>query len=487
MSRSTLRLFSLLFIGLAAACEKVPLLAPVESTVTLSVSSTSVALNGSVEVIATVIEPAGTPVHNGTLVTFVASDGTLEPREATTNNGLARTVFRAGAKSGIATIRAFSGSSAADVVEVLVGAAAAQDIALRADPSNVSTNGGQVQVIAVVTDDSGNAIAGVPVVFSVDAGVLGANSATTDAQGEARVTLTTNRDTVVTARAGAAQAQLTVRAVNVPTVSIQTSANPTAGVPVTFTLTANGGSSANPITNVTLDFGDGTPPAALGPVPTGGSIATSHVYRQASAYTVRATSRDAQGFEGTTSTVVNVSRSTPQPSLSVTPSSPQAGQVVTATITIANPQSIQVQSAVIHWGNGTQTSLGSPQSGTVTASTTYGSAGTYTIRVEIVDITGATATAQTSIVVQGGAAIEVDFNVTPQSIFSPATVFTVTQPASSADVSLYTWTFGDGVVQSTTSRTIEHRYPVSGNYQVTLRVTTTTGRTADRTKTVVIP
>ena len=54
---------------LAVACDKVPLLAPQESTITLSSASTVVQANGTTEIRATVIEPSGTPVQNGTTVT----------------------------------------------------------------------------------------------------------------------------------------------------------------------------------------------------------------------------------------------------------------------------------------------------------------------------------------------------------------------------------------------------------------------------------
>jgi hypothetical protein len=48
-------------------------------------------------------------------------------------------------------------------------------------------------VIAIVSDASANRLPGAPVVFSTDNGSLGSNSGTTDENGEARTTLTTNR------------------------------------------------------------------------------------------------------------------------------------------------------------------------------------------------------------------------------------------------------------------------------------------------------
>src|SRR4051812_42217617 len=81
----------LLPLTLAAACDKVPLLAPTGSVITLIPATTTVPLNGEVTITATVIENGvasggtgtgggsgtsttsrsgnGTPVQNGTLIT----------------------------------------------------------------------------------------------------------------------------------------------------------------------------------------------------------------------------------------------------------------------------------------------------------------------------------------------------------------------------------------------------------------------------------
>src|SRR4026207_2395159 len=59
------------------ACDKVPLTSPTGTTITLSVSQTTVPINGSIEVIAAVIEAGGTAVHDGTSVTFTGGLGTF--------------------------------------------------------------------------------------------------------------------------------------------------------------------------------------------------------------------------------------------------------------------------------------------------------------------------------------------------------------------------------------------------------------------------
>src|SRR5688572_29504785 len=118
---------AIVILSFAAACDKVPLLAPTGSVITLFATSTTVPINGEVEIIATVIENgaapsapptgtngtpstttptvgSGTPVHNGTLVSFAASIGVIEPREARTHNGEVRVKFRGNGQSGTARI-----------------------------------------------------------------------------------------------------------------------------------------------------------------------------------------------------------------------------------------------------------------------------------------------------------------------------------------------------------------------------------------------
>src|SRR5262245_30821663 len=84
-------LFVLLAVVGTAACEKVQLLAPTSSTITLSSSTHVLPTGGSTELQAVVIEQAGTPVHNGTTVRFSTTLGRVDPVEAQTRNGIAST------------------------------------------------------------------------------------------------------------------------------------------------------------------------------------------------------------------------------------------------------------------------------------------------------------------------------------------------------------------------------------------------------------
>ena len=188
--------------ALAAACDKMPLVAPSQSTINLLAAAASVSPSGSVDIIATVTEQAGTPVQNGTVVSFATTLGHIDPAEARTQNGKVTVKFTADGRSGTATVTAFSGGAERASIDLPVGGAAATLVIVRADPGAIPAGGGSVQIVAQVRDEPGNALSGVPVTFSTTAGALSPGTATTDGNGEARTTLTSTLEAVVTAQAG---------------------------------------------------------------------------------------------------------------------------------------------------------------------------------------------------------------------------------------------------------------------------------------------
>jgi hypothetical protein len=153
-----------------SSCDKVPLTAPSGTVITLLPPSTDAAplrvpLNSELEIIATAIEQgttattppangttpttpaatpgAGTPVHNGTLITFTTTIGRIEPAEARTNNGQVRVRFLSGNASGIGTITAFSGGASGQLVGIRVGGAAAERVVISASPQTIHHRAGR--------------------------------------------------------------------------------------------------------------------------------------------------------------------------------------------------------------------------------------------------------------------------------------------------------------------------------------------------------
>jgi PKD repeat protein len=393
-ARSSVLLAVVAFATLAS-CDKLPLTAPTESIITLNVSTTVVPVNGTAEIIASVTEPSGTPVHNGTMVTFTSSFGAIEPREAQTAGGKATVRFIGSSQSGTAKIGAFSGSSRAEEIEILVGAAAADRIAVRAEPATVSATGGTVQLIAVVTDASGNPLPGAPVVFSVDNGSLGNNTVTTNQSGQAQTSLTTNRETVARAAVAAHEASVTIRVVSPPVVAFTSPpTSATVGVPVAFTVTPQVAAGAAPMTSVVIDFGDGSPQLNLGGIT--GPTGFTHTYNSEGGFTVTATATDTNGLRGVSSTGIVVTRSVPPISITASPPTGKVGDVITFTVTSTPLQGAPaVVSVEVVFVNTGQIVFSGTTGGTF--SRTFGGPGSYTFQATAIDRTGARATTSISV------------------------------------------------------------------------------------------
>jgi adhesin/invasin len=371
-------------------------------------------IGGSTQLTAEVIEEAGTPVQNGTTVRFFTTLGRVEPAEAETRNGIATTTFFAGDDSGIADVRATSGAagagsgtpstggtgsdtsttttpSNANVVQISVGAAAVDSVTVRANPARVSQNGGSVQVSATVTGTNGRLLANIPVSFSATHGSLSSGSAVTDAAGEARVTLTTNADTEITAIAGTKKSDPPAKVTAQPGPSVTLTcavgstnncASVTTGDTVTFTASRSENSSV--VASSTLDFGDGQS-ESLGNLSSPVSIA--HRYSQGGIYTARLTATDINGETTTTSTVINVTDLVATISLSVTN---------TVTRTVQATATLSATGSTISRYEWTFAPDGNPASLTTTtnsATSSFATAGTKTVTVRVVLSDGRSATA----------------------------------------------------------------------------------------------
>ena len=331
------------------ACDSVPLLAPSGSTITLTSQATALPANGRTTILAQVIEPAGTPPHAGTLVTFSTNLGTLQPIEVETDiAGRALTTFVASGGSGVATINAISGGVSAGVtgvVRIAVGAAAASGILLTASPLSLPAAGGSSTITAMVNDNSGNGLAGVAVSFTTDAGSLTQGVVTTDSSGFARTVLTTGKTTKVTATAGvsttsgttttaAPTGEVTVTVNGSPNVvfSAFTPAPAVAGLPVSGTLTITPVSGVA-IRSVSVNWGDGQT-QSLGT--SSGAIPVSHVYGSSGTYTVSATVIDSNGDPSNgLAQIAVVPKPRPQLALTASPNPATVGQVITFTATVS--------------------------------------------------------------------------------------------------------------------------------------------------------
>lgn len=385
MSRVTRSAFlgTLLAALTASACDKVPLMAPTNSTIRLVSSVGVLPLSGSADITAVVIESAGTPVQNGTVVTFTASLGTFEPREARTQNGQVTVKYTAGSTSGKAAISAFSGGTKSENLEILVGAAGAGAVTLRASTTIVPTYGGTTTLIATVVDTGGNPLKNTPVAFSTTAGSLSQSTAFSNDLGEARTDLQTNVDATVTAAVGAGTAavkgelKITARDLPVVSIAVVNSAAPNmteVGIPTIFSLKQENATTSSAIRSAVINFGDGAS-TPLGPLT--GTISTAHEYARTGFFTVTVTATDAVGLVGVSSLALQVTDRYAIP-LTVTAGAPSGGVVqFQATATLRTNTSIRS----VQWDfgdGGTNVTTG------LITTHRYTATGTYRVRVRII-------------------------------------------------------------------------------------------------------
>jgi PKD repeat protein len=395
------------------ACDSAPLLAPTNSTITMTASTRVLPTGGSADLTATVLENSGSAVPDGTTVRFSASLGHIEPEEAQTRNGTARARFIAGHESGMATIRALSGlasggssgtggsSTPANEVQISVGAAAAGAVTLTANPGTVRPSGSSVEVMAFVTDTNGNWLPNVPVVFSTTRGTVTPAVVATDGEGFARTTLTASETATVTATVGSGAsgqagggsssrtATLEIRAATVASFTLATSpSEPAVGQPVSLTITP----AANTAPRVTVNWGDGSV-EDIGVVSAARSV--THAYTTPGFYTISAAGTSPEGDTFSNSIAVTVASAPP---VQVT-ANPTSGSLATSFSFTITPTTGALISAIrINYGDGTEENLGAIST-SVTRQHTYSSTGSKTVTVTQTETNGRVTQATVTITV----------------------------------------------------------------------------------------
>ena len=232
MKRLTIVLAALV-LGLGS-CAKVDYVAPNSSKLSLTINPLVIAAQGgTAQVVATGTKSSGYPLPDGTHVTFTTNLGVITP-EAETSGGSAYATLTASGVGGEATVKAYSGNVASNEIKVTIGVPAST-VTLNGTPASLPLTGGTVNLVAVVFGTNGTPVSGGAVTFSTTNGTLASGGSTvyTDAQGEARDTLNTDKTATVTVQAGGSgasagpKATLSIPVATQDVTSIVLSANPT--------------------------------------------------------------------------------------------------------------------------------------------------------------------------------------------------------------------------------------------------------------------
>lgn len=138
LCRSHARLLALA-VALLGICCGDPLVAPDQSTIALSASPTTITLNGTTTITATVSTASGYAVADGTEVTFATTFGNLGATQVHTRTGQASTQLHGRGTPGTASVTASSGSARSDAVQVAIGGA--WSLSVSAAPTSVAIGG----------------------------------------------------------------------------------------------------------------------------------------------------------------------------------------------------------------------------------------------------------------------------------------------------------------------------------------------------------
>ncbi len=411
------------------ACEKVPLMAPAGSTIILTASTNAMPVGATTDIIAQVLEAAGTPPHSGTFVTFTTTLGTMQPAQAQTDVGGRVVVryFSPATANGSAVITATSGGATTGTdgaLKIAVGTAAVGRVSVNASPAMVPSNGGSTTISATVFDINGNTLRSAPVSFTTTAGTLSSSLVSTDADGAASTTLTTSQQATVTASVGAqapapatppagggggaapaagsgssgqASGTVVVNVASAPTLVITPpSSPPSVGLPANFTFVVTAAAqNGSAVRELRVNWGDGKT-SNLGAV-TGTAVA-SHVFEDDETFTVTATVTDVAGNSVSVSTSVTaILVGRPTVIVTPTPQSATVGSTISFQIDIRAAAGVSIQNVTINFGDGKTDSIGG-FTGIVTVTHPYNlGPGSYTVTVTVTDSTGSRTSGTTTI------------------------------------------------------------------------------------------
>jgi hypothetical protein len=169
-----------------------------------------------------------------------------------------------------------------------------QKITLAAVPTQLPAQGGSVDITATVMSGSDKPMANVQVTFTASFGTLNPSTpVTTDANGQAKVNLTTTgASTVKATSSGVSSPDLQVGVKEQAAITVtQKTADVVGGVSAQFEFTAKRG-NADVSGDLTLDWGDGS---ASQTVQISGTVSVTHAFKKSGVVTVVGTLAESDG------------------------------------------------------------------------------------------------------------------------------------------------------------------------------------------------
>jgi PKD repeat protein len=276
----------------------------------------------------------------------------------------------------------------------------------------------------------------------------------------------------------------------VVTISSITPPSPFVGQSVTVSFSATDpDGSANPISLITVNWGDGTAPDSL----IGTATSDSHIYNVAGTFTITVTATDNSGSTGQATGSVTTAVLGAVPTVTVsspTPSPATTKQTVTVTFTVSSTAT--VTGITVNWGDGTTPDS---LSGTATSDThAYASTGSvksqiFTITVTATNSAGPGSGTTTETVNDQPPTVSIS-SISPNPVNTGVLVtvsFTATDPdgtISSISVNWGDTTTPDTLAGTATSDT--HTYTSAGSFTITVTATDNSGSTGQGTGSITV-
>lgn len=165
--------------------------------VSLSASPSTISPSNTSAITARVVDSAGNPVVDGTIVSFILDNpalGSISPSSAATSNGNATGTFTASTDTGTVTITATSGTIFGTLAITISGTAtstAATNISLTVTPSSIMTTATSSIQATATTSTGANVVDGTAVTFTLSSSAMGTiTSSATTSSGIAAATFT---------------------------------------------------------------------------------------------------------------------------------------------------------------------------------------------------------------------------------------------------------------------------------------------------------
>lgn len=227
------------------------------------------------------------------------------------------------------------------------------------------------------------------------------------------------------------------------------------------------------ITSYKWDFDDDNTTTTSSPIIT-------HVYSNSGNFTAILNVTNNEGKGDSISHTVTVI-APPHASYSYSPLEPEVNEPVTFDASASTPDGGTIVSYRWNFGDGNTTAIGSP-----ILAHAFSSFGNYTVTLNITDSEGLSHNVSHTITVRAKPHAAFSYQPLPPLANETVTFDASTSTPDGGTIVSYEWNLGDGNITAVSNPIITHVYPSFGDYNVTLNVTDTEGKSASTSHMVTV-